>query len=102
MPDAPSEGGTMSRRLIIRTRVVLVACFLALTVLAPAAQGGVGTITEFPIPTPFSYPYGIAPGPDGNLWFTEARSNNIGRITPTGTFAEFPIPTADSEPIGIA
>ena len=30
-----------------------------------------GVITEFPIPTASSGPYGIAAGPDGNLWFTE-------------------------------
>ena len=29
-------------------------------------------------------PNGIATGPDGNLWFTEADGNRIGRITPTG------------------
>lgn len=28
------------------------------------------TITEFPVPGPISVPYGIAGGPDGNLWFT--------------------------------
>src|SRR5437899_10062931 len=26
---------------------------------------------EIPIPTAVSHPYGIASGPDGNLWFTE-------------------------------
>ena len=42
-------------------------------------------------------PLGIAAGPDGNLWFTEAATGNrIGRITPTGTITEYPLPTADS------
>ena len=42
------------------------------------------------------------PGPDGNLWFTERGSNNIGRITTAGVVTEFPIPTANSYPSGIA
>ena len=28
-------------------------------------------------------PYGIAQGPDGNIWFTEAGKNQIGKINPT-------------------
>jgi streptogramin lyase len=44
----------------------------------------------------------MAPGPDGNLWFTEYGGNNIGRITPSGVVTEFPVPTRQSEPLGIA
>ena len=40
-----------------------------------------GAITEYPIPTAASTPYGIAAGPDGGLWFTQAGGNKIGRIT---------------------
>lgn len=40
-----------------------------------------GTITEFPVPTSKSQPFGIGSGPDGNLWFTEYSGNKIGRIT---------------------
>lgn len=32
-------------------------------------------------------------GPDGNLWFTEAGADKIGRITTTGVLTEYPIPT---------
>lgn len=32
-------------------------------------------------------------GPDRNLWFTQAGSGDIGRITPSGRISEFPIPT---------
>lgn len=40
-----------------------------------------GRITEFPLPTSASEPFGITVGPDGNLWFTEEVGNSIGRIT---------------------
>jgi streptogramin lyase len=58
-------------------------------------------ITEFPVPTNGSSPFGIVAGPDGNLWFTESAGNQIGRITTAGVITEFPIPTASSDPRGI-
>ncbi len=39
------------------------------------------------------HPTGITSGPDGNLWFTEAAGDKIGRITPAGHIQEFPLPT---------
>jgi len=36
--------------------------------------------------------YDIAAGPDGNLWFTEAILNKVGRITPAGVVTEFDLP----------
>src|SRR5205085_1206501 len=40
---------------------------------------------------------------DGNLWFTEAAGNQIGRLSlPTHTVTEFAVPTASSSPIGIS
>lgn len=36
-----------------------------------------------------SYPRGITAGPDGNLWFTEASGDRVGRITPAGAVTEF-------------
>ena len=55
-------------------------------------------MNEYALPTPGSGPFGITSGPDGNLWFTEAGMNQIGRITPGGVVTEFPIPTAGSVP----
>jgi virginiamycin B lyase len=55
-------------------------------------------IDEFPVPTSFSYPSGIALGPDGAVWFTEENGNKIGRITTNGTITEYPIPTSSSSP----
>src|SRR5439155_6426898 len=61
-----------------------------------------GKIREFPITTAiFSQPGGITAGPDGNLWFTEIASNNIGRISTAGVITEFAVPTANSAPFGI-
>lgn len=57
-----------------------------------------GTVTEFPVPTPMSYPHGITAGPDGNIWFTEINASQIGRITMTGDITEFPLPTAGCQP----
>src|SRR4030043_390810 len=46
-------------------------------------------------------------GPDGNLWFTQAESENnllalIGRITTAGVITESPTPHTWNNPIGIA
>jgi len=47
-------------------------------------------------------PFGITRGPDGNVWFTEATGNAIGRITPsTGSQQSYPLPTAGSDPLFI-
>jgi len=56
-----------------------------------------GTISEFPMPTPKTQPFGITLGPEGNLWFTAVDYNSfrgqIGRITPTGMVSMFPLPS---------
>src|SRR2546429_638765 len=54
-----------------------------------------GAVTEYPIPTSNSGPYGIVAGPDGALWFTEQLGGKIGRITTTGgSFSEYQTPTS--------
>src|SRR4029079_8339075 len=47
-------------------------------------QLGAALIEEFPIPTACSGPAFIAAGADGNIWFTEAGTNQIGRVTRDG------------------
>jgi virginiamycin B lyase len=37
-------------------------------------------------------PTGIADGPDGAIWYTDANHARIGRMTPDGVVEEFPIP----------
>jgi streptogramin lyase len=56
---------------------------------------------EFVIPTGIDRPGGIAVGREGDLWFTETRSNNVGRITQTGKIKLFPLPS-HSAAAGIA
>jgi streptogramin lyase len=67
-----------------------------------AAATTEGTIAEFSIPTVEAKPVSIAPGPDGNLWFTEHEGNKIGRITPSGSISEFSLPASASSLEGIA
>src|SRR4029450_2533598 len=68
-----------------------------LIVLCPPAAGA-QSITEFPVPTANSNPFGIAPGPDGALWCTEVVANKIGRVTTAGSFTEFPVPGPAAPP----
>ena len=83
--------GRVSRLRAMRRFVLVVEEMEGRTLLS--------TINNFPTPTAHSGPYEITAGPDGNLWFTEFASDQIGMINPTThAIAEFPIPTAGSEP----
>ena len=41
-------------------------------------------LQQLPVPTMGSAPSGIAVGPDGAIWFTEAQGNKIGRVSLSG------------------
>ena len=72
--------------------VLIVPAMLAALVFgAPAAMGDpVGQISEFSIgPNTMPGPAYIAPGADGNLWFTEPYTQKLGRITPSGQITEY-------------
>lgn len=75
---------------------------LALLFASVASLAGGQTITEFAVPTPNGGPYGIAAGPEGNLWFTEMLADRIGRISPQGNITEFALPAAGRGPAQIA
>lgn len=78
--------------VVRRVGVLLAGVLLAAAGLgsgAASAAEGPGVITEFPVPTADSHLYGIAAGPDGNMWFTG--NNKVGRITPAGVITEFPV-----------
>jgi len=72
-----------------------IALVLALPVAAPAAP--LGSVENF---TGGTDPWTTAPGPDGNVWFTDRVGKKIGRITPAGTITEFS--GLSTNPIGIA
>jgi uncharacterized protein (TIGR03437 family) len=55
-----------------------------------------GSITEYKIPTDFAYPYGIAAGPDGNIWFVESSTNKIGKITLANSLPTGPVIVSQS------
>src|SRR5262249_2112345 len=48
--------------------------------------------------TASSQPTSIAPGPDGNLWFTELNGNKIAKITSGGTVTEYAVTTSSAQP----
>jgi streptogramin lyase len=64
---------------------------LALTaLLCTGACARAATVTEFNDGISVgSRPFDIAPGPDGNMWFTEHDADQIGRITLSGVVTEF-------------
>jgi len=60
------------------------------------------TVLEYSLPTASSGPYGLAEGPDGNMWIVEQTANKIARMSPDGSsFTEYQIPTPDSRPWGM-
>src|SRR5215203_3714075 len=65
---------------------------LALALCAAARPASAQTIVEFTVPGVGSQPTGITAGSDGNLWFTEFGSSELGRITPAGLVEEFVLP----------
>jgi streptogramin lyase len=61
--------------------------------LNTCAFGPFGLITNFQVGAPGGTLYGIAGGPDGNVWFTynDSSGTQIGRITPAGKYTLFPV-----------
>ena len=78
----------MSSSRLHDSRLAFAAALLAAAVIPSLSAQ---TIDEFPIPTAGSKPQCIAPGADGNLWFTETGASKIGRITPAGQISEFTV-----------
>jgi streptogramin lyase len=86
----------------LKTRIVslFVALFLGAGATAATASGP--SISEFSTGlTPSIGLWGIAQGPDGNLWFTEETNNGVGRITPGAIITEFTAGFPTGSPRGI-
>lgn len=81
---------------------VVLALSASLVIFAPSASAAAGDVTEYPaLPDSQGGLNRVTSGPDGNIWFTIAGANQIGRMTPAGALTRFPIPTANSSPIDI-
>jgi streptogramin lyase len=70
---------------------------MALTVVSMTASwvAGAASITEYPIVDSIELPHSpanLAPGTDGNLWFTDSSGQYVGSITPSGATALFALP----------
>jgi virginiamycin B lyase len=72
---------------------VVVGVLQASSLTSPAQAAVSGAVTEYPVPSDSSpgRPLGVAPGPDGNVWFVTG-PGELGRVTPTGAMALFTIP----------
>src|SRR5579863_2928435 len=73
---------------------------------SPAPTFKPGVVTESAVPTANATPFGIATGPDGNIWFSELNGNKIARVVPglfpgAGAFTECAIPTAAAGPADV-
>jgi virginiamycin B lyase len=84
-------------------------------ILAPVI-GSIGRITSEGLVSEFQLPgstnkyinnyvdsisYAITRGSDGNLWFTEAEANKVGKITPQGDITEYDLPERGMSPRSI-
>lgn len=68
-----------------------------------ATVDGSGNVREFPIAQPGSYPEDLALGSDGDLWFTESQTGDLGRINPSsGKFGHIITLPSESIPNAIA
>jgi streptogramin lyase len=93
-----------------RTPVALTGALLIAALLLSSAPSGAAlpraesvaanTIKYFFVPSLHSRPFSIAPGPDGNMWFTDTDASMIGRITLSGEVTEFDIGSG-KRPYGI-
>lgn len=78
------------RLLVLTALLALLASAAALIAAGAAGALPAGSVTEFPFSShEESEPLLIAPGPDGNVWFSihgnKAAYSAIGRISPSGT-----------------
>ena len=91
-------------RRVLWSALVSVLVVLVVGVAPPSsspvgASAPLGQVTI--VARGISVPFGIAAGPDGNLWFTNYGNDSIGRITPAGVVSTY-TGAGISHPVGIA
>ena len=67
----------------------------------PSPGPQVGGFVMYPLPNVDAQPSDIAPGPDGDMWFTENSPDAVGRVTMSGQFGDFPLPAGCGVPTSI-
>src|SRR4051794_7158042 len=81
----------------MRTLLGAAATLLLTLALASAAPAAKLKLQGFDVPPGVTG--WVAPGPDGNVWFTSEQSGNyLGRVTPRGAVTAFPISTPGADP----
>src|SRR6266511_3602233 len=90
------------RRILLTTLACAGILVASANGAAAAPQGAITNFSAGLNPGPLLF--AIAPGPDGNLWFTDGgATDSIGRITPTGAITMFSAGlNPGAEPFGIA
>lgn len=85
------QGHRVRTRFSTRLAVCVGFVIVSLGWTLPAASAATADVTEYSDGiSGGASPYGIATGPDGNLWFTENTGGRIGRLDPTtGVVTEF-------------
>lgn len=92
-----TRGGRRRRLLWVATPVraaaavalgALLSGLVAIAAPAPPAAADTPEVTDFDDANLF-LPFGMATGPDGNVWYADWGLNRIGRVTPTGVFTTF-------------
>jgi streptogramin lyase/plastocyanin len=60
-------------------------------------------VRELAIDAENAWPFVVAVGPDGSVWFSQRAGGRIGRLDPaSGTFRHYELPTPNSGPAGLA
>ncbi|TSC33550.1 hypothetical protein [Corallococcus sp. Z5C101001] len=58
---------------------------------------------EFPLEGKNTWPFNVALGPDGSVWFTQRFAGQVGRLDPaSGSVRNYPLPNRQSGPAGLA
>lgn len=80
-------------RLPRRDDSALTRLSLAVLLLAASALAAAQSVTKYAVPTPPPTDlYAMCLGPDGAIWFGEARTWKVGRINADGTITEYSTP----------